>query len=125
MAHAQGHPLDTVWDTLKVAKKEELSLQLHAFFGQLGQIHGKYIGSVDRGLCCHPKFMKIPEQKRGPFETEQQMNEAFAYSSKISDPVKSYKLSNLHSQHKVVFSHGNIRMNHVLVVDGRVQTILD
>lgn len=66
---------------------------------------------------------------QGPFRSEEEFNNAIidAYQSKAPRRrIKSFLTGMLsHNKHQIVFTHGDLRLQNVMVEDGNVSGILD
>lgn len=128
MSYVKGQSLDKVWGTYDDTTKNHITSQLKGYFNQLRQINdGNYIGSAGLGPVTDPILES--HHTKGPFNSEGDFNNAIieAYQSKAPKRHIRGFLAGMLSQkcHKIVFTHGDLRLQNIMVHDGYVSGILD
>ena len=87
-----------------------------------------YIGSVNQGQCLDVLFRPVPNGARGPFESEEVMNEYlinFLYPT--GNHAFKYRLLGLVNteRHDIYFTHGDLVPRNILIKDGHLSSIVD
>jgi hypothetical protein len=128
MSFVEGQSLDKAWETYDSITKNQVTNQLKGYLRELRQIsHRSYIGSVDFGPVTDPILES--HHVKGPFDSEEAFNNAIidAYQSKAPKRQIKNFLAGMLSQkkHQIVFTHGDLRLQNIMVKDGYVSGILD
>ncbi|KAL4961130.1 kinase-like protein [Aspergillus stella-maris] len=122
MSYIDGQSLDKVWDTYDEQTKQRVAGQLKGHIDELRGISSAgYIGSVGSGPVTDPIG--------SPFASEDAFNSALidAYQSQApKSHIKSYLTGLLfQNKHKIVFTHGDLRLANIMVNYGSVTGIVD
>ncbi|KAK2783138.1 hypothetical protein FQN53_009327 [Emmonsiellopsis sp. PD_33] len=128
MSFVEGQTLDTVWESYDGMTKQSVADQLKGYIDELRAIGGgTYIGSVDRGFVMDPVLEY--SKNRGPFDSEEDFNNALidAYEANAKRVhIRTFLTGMLsQNQHQTVFTHGDLRLQNILVKDGKVTGIVD
>ncbi|GCB24331.1 hypothetical protein AAWM_07216 [Aspergillus awamori] len=128
MSFVEGQSLDKTWEAYDSVTKSRVANQLKGYFRELRQIdHSHYIGSVDLGPVTDPILEGYGI--KGPFNSEYDFNNAIidAYQSRAPKRHIKNVLAGMLSQkgHRTVFTHGDLRLQNIMVNNGNVTGILD
>ncbi|KAE8344096.1 hypothetical protein BDV24DRAFT_149046 [Aspergillus arachidicola] len=105
-----------------------IASQLKEYLCQLRQIsHRNYIGSADLGPVTDPILER--RHNKGPFNSEEAFNNAIIEVYQSTAPKRHIKsfLAGMLSQkrHQIVFTHGDLRLQNIMVNNGHVSGIVD
>ncbi|KAI4927819.1 hypothetical protein J4E85_006331 [Alternaria conjuncta] len=147
MEFIEGEDLGKAWDKHTSTEKQAISADLKKHMDELRSLPpANYIGSVDegpvtdnmlewstscRGISSRPyqAFGSVFLTRRaGPFKSIEDFNatiiDAFVTKSKTQIGPYARGMLNAH-KHGIVFTHGDLRPDNVIVKDGRVAAIID
>ncbi|KAJ5436987.1 hypothetical protein N7445_007872 [Penicillium cf. griseofulvum] len=127
MSFVAGETLHTAWDTFGVSAKSHISRQLASYIQEIRDMGNiGYIGSIDHGpVTDHSLSTSID---KGPFDSEQDFNTALINAYQKNAPkrhIRSFLSGMLPQSHRILFTHGDIRPQNVMVKDGNVVAIID
>ncbi|KAI9653050.1 MAG: hypothetical protein M1831_006257 [Alyxoria varia] len=128
MDFVEGQSLDTVWEPYNDSEKNRVSSQLKQHIHDLRNIGCcSYIGSVDHGPVTDSILSNFPH--KGPFDTEEDFNHAMIDAYQATVPrryIKNFLLGMIaQKKHQIVFTHGDLRLQNIMVKDGNIIAILD
>ncbi|KAL4789136.1 kinase-like protein [Aspergillus venezuelensis] len=128
MSFVEGQTLEKAWWTFDEATKQNVADQLKGYLNELRGITSPgYIGSVDFGPVTDQLLENHSD--RGPFDSEQDFDKAIIDAYQKRAPKRHIKsfLSGMLSQnkHRVVFTHGDLRLANIMVHNGSVSGIVD
>ncbi|KAE8351111.1 kinase-like protein [Aspergillus coremiiformis] len=128
MTFVDGQPLDTVWNSYDQPTKTHLALQLKEYIDDLRSMGTpSYIGSLDHGPVLDPILATAKVQ--GPFSSEKDFNETMVktYQSKAPRQHITKFLRGMigHQEHRILFTHGDLGPQNIMVKDGNVTGIID
>ncbi|KAK6813287.1 hypothetical protein RU639_011075 [Aspergillus parasiticus] len=128
MDYVEGQSLDKVWGTYDEITKGYIASQLKEYLCQLRQIsYRNYIGSADLGPVTDPILER--RHNKGPFDSEEAFNNAIIEVYQSTAPKRHIKsfLAGMLSQkrHQIVFTHGDLRLQNIMVNNGHVSGIVD
>lgn len=128
MEFIQGEDLKTSWEKHSLAEKQAISAQLKKYMADLRSLPAPgYIGSVDNGPVTDV-ILEWSTTSKGPFASEEDFNAtiADAFVAKSKGQVGPYIRGMMEScKHGIVFTHGDLRPNNIIVKDGRVTAVID
>ncbi|OJD15262.1 hypothetical protein AJ78_04484 [Emergomyces pasteurianus Ep9510] len=128
MSFVEGQTLDTVWGSYDEATKHHVADQLKECLHDLRNISGgTYIGSIDRGPVTDQ--ILTGSLNKGPFDSEESFNNTLIDVYQANAPKRHVRslLTGMLSQnkHRTVFTHGDLRLQNIMVKSGRITGILD
>ena len=128
MEHIDGALLKDVWDRLSAEDKSTITKELQDYVGQLRRIfvpEGTLIGSVNGGPAIDRR--QFSSAIGGPFRSEQEFNEWQLAQLHPEVPVSGREMyAGVHkSNHRIVFTHGDLAFHNIMVKDGHINAILD
>ncbi|WEW60294.1 hypothetical protein PRK78_005779 [Emydomyces testavorans] len=128
MSFVEGQTLDTVWESYDEATKHRVADQLKECLHDLRNISGgTYIGSVDQGPVTDQILAN--SLNKGPFDSEEAFNNAIIDTYQANAPkrhIRTFLTGMLSlSKHRIVFTHGDLRLQNIMVQDGRITGIVD
>ncbi|KAI4648507.1 uncharacterized protein J4E79_010129 [Alternaria viburni] len=124
----EGEDLGKSWDKHTSTEKQAISADLKKYMDELRSLPpANYIGSVDEGPVID-NMLEWSTSCRGPFKSIEDFNatiiEAFITKSKPQIGPYARGMLNAH-KHGIVFTHGDLRPDNIIVKDGRVAAIID
>ncbi|CAG8948367.1 unnamed protein product [Penicillium salamii] len=127
MSFIAGETLHTAWDSFGVSAKSHISRQIASYIQEIRDIGNVgYIGSIDHGPVTDRSLATTLD--KGPFDSERDFNTALinAYQKNVPKRhIKSFLSGMLSQSHRILFTHGDIRPQNVMVKDGHVVAIID
>ncbi|KAF1831239.1 kinase-like protein [Decorospora gaudefroyi] len=126
MDFVEGDRLDSVWPSMTPEEKSSICRQLREVITTMRSIPAKtgLIGSCSGGEardCRH-----YTEYTGGPFADEATFNSSFYLDFVGTIPIGiRTALSQIRSDHRIVFSHGDLSQHNILVKDGRITGLID
>jgi aminoglycoside phosphotransferase (APT) family kinase protein len=122
--YIEGRNLQECWTQLSREEKQGIAEQMRHILNQLRGLGGNYIDSVNRTPAVD---MRKSAYIGGPFDSESEFNE-FLFRNMISSTPSIYRESIQHTMrvdHNIVFSHGDLNLDNILVENGRIVALLD
>lgn len=127
MNYIAGRPLDEVWDTYTIEQKSSICRQLRDIITTMRSIpHDTgLIGSCLGGLAYDTRL--YAQHSGGPFSDEATFNSLFYFDlvHTASDGIRTALSKQLRTDHRIVFSHGDIAQHNIMVKDGQITALLD
>ena len=129
MSYLPGESLATLLGTMDETTMSVIAHEIKLQVDQLRSLPAEgYIGSVNRGQCLDVLFRPVTDRGRGPFESEEEMNEylvGFLYPT--GNPAFKYRLLGLMNaeRHDIYFTHGDLVPRNILIKDGHLSGIVD
>jgi Phosphotransferase enzyme family len=129
MSYIPGESLAALVPTMDEATMSEIACEIKMEVDKLRSLPPEgYIGSVNRGQCLDVLFRPVANGARGPFESEEAMNEYlinFLYPK--GDPAFKYRMLGLMNakQCDIYFTHGDLAPRNILIKDGHLAGIVD
>ena len=129
MEFIEGDNLDAAWDKYTDAEKESVVSQLHGYMGELRQIKGSFIGSVD-GFWCNDHYFDNNRGAYGPFADEAAFNQGIVKALKEAQPLDWVNFTcdiftEVMDGHEVVMTHNDFDPRNILVRGSQVVALLD
>jgi len=128
MEFIEGEDLGKTWEKYTSDEKEMISKDLKKHMKELRSLPAPgYIGSVHEGPVTDC-ILEWCTTSKGPFKNQDEFNATLAdtYSSKSKGKVGPYIRGMLNARkHGIVFTHGDLRPDNIIVKDGRVAAIID
>lgn len=126
MNYIEGEPLDKVWPTLSSPQKKDIAHQLRRILVAIRSLEpdSATIGSCNGGPVRDCR--RISEYVGGPFADEQSFNE-FVFDLVRTTPtgIRNALKKRLRTNHRVVFSHGDLCQHNIIVKDNQIKGLLD
>lgn len=125
MDFIDGDCLETVWYGMTGEEKKTIAQQLGHMISLLRSAprNGAQIGA------CHGPardFRQYSQYSGGPFPTEAEFNEFLLDLYKVTPvPVKQALRECLDTNHRIVFTHGDLSPRNIIVADGQIQGLID
>ncbi|KAI4930899.1 uncharacterized protein J4E92_004733 [Alternaria infectoria] len=128
MEFIEGEDLRKSWDKRTSTEKQAISADLKKHMDELRSLPpAPYIGSVDEGPVTD-NMLEWSTSCRGPFKNVGDFNTTIidAFIAKSKGQVGPYirGMVNAH-KHGIVFTHGDLRPDNIIVKDGRVAAVID
>ncbi|KAF3025145.1 hypothetical protein E8E14_014714 [Neopestalotiopsis sp. 37M] len=127
MEFIEGVTLEKAWNTLSDEERSNISIQLRDDIEQMRNMDtsGVRIGAVDGGPAIDRHM--INSCQGGPFTCEAEYNDFLldGLHSHCPDAVRRICQSQLRTDHKITFTHGDLHGTNILVRDGCIVALLD
>ncbi|KAI0005244.1 kinase-like protein [Xylariaceae sp. FL0662B] len=127
MEFVEGVTLQEAWGKLSEAERSSISAQLRGYIEQMRDIDtGRArIGAVDGGPAIDAHM--LGRHQGGPFTCEAEWNDFLLEGLHEDTPraIRRMCQSQLRTDHKLVFTHGDLHATNILVSDGRIVALLD
>ncbi|KAJ5457288.1 hypothetical protein N7530_012562 [Penicillium desertorum] len=127
MSYVAGETLYEAWNSFSVSTKSHVSRQLASYVQEIRNMEpAGYIGSIDRGPVTDRCLATSLD--KGPFDSEREFNTAFINNYLKNAPkrhIKSFLSGMLPESHRILFAHGDLRPQNIIVKDGEVAAIVD
>ncbi|KAH6859110.1 phosphotransferase enzyme family protein [Alternaria rosae] len=128
MEFIEGEDLRKSWGKYSAAEKQTISTDLKKHMTELRSLPpANYIGSVDEGPVTD-LMLEWSTSARGPFKSLEEFNativETFIARSKTQAGPYIRGMVDTHT-HGIVFTHGDLRPDNIIVKDGLVAAIID
>ena len=129
MEFVEGESLDTAWEKYTSAEKDSVVLELRGYMDQLRQFKGSFIGSID-GTLCNDQYFCDNLSKSGPFQSEDEFNQAIIMALKKDRPYTFVDWIcdvwlDIMKGHEIVLTHNDFDPRNILVQGAKVVAILD
>lgn len=127
MEYIEGEKLSTAWPQLSPSERSCIGSELRDILRQIRNIVPPpgHIGSVTGGPAVDRR--SLGAVKGGPFSTEKKFNEWQLAQLHEDTPLANRDMyTNAHkTDHRIVFSHGDLGPHNILVRNGHIVAILD
>ncbi|RTE75382.1 hypothetical protein BHE90_010155 [Fusarium euwallaceae] len=127
MEFLEGEKLESAWPKLSVEDRESICSELHEYLGQMRNIPAPkaLIGSVSGGPAVDRR--SLGALKGGPFACEEEFNKWQLEQLRDNTPLLNQDMyAAMHrTDHKIVFSHGDLGFHNIMIRDGHITAILD
>ncbi|KAM0814276.1 hypothetical protein AB5N19_00066 [Seiridium cardinale] len=123
---AKGKPLADVWAEYSESEKESVAKQVAGFVKQWRRMKSHKISSLDGGQCPRPEHI-IANEKPIYFDDESQYRDHVRRELALQgwdDLVQDLVLKLMPANLPFVFTHGNLTLENIFVVNGEVSAIL-
>ncbi|KAF2433942.1 phosphotransferase enzyme family protein [Tothia fuscella] len=124
----EGEDLGKTWGKCTSAEKQKISTDVKTYMTELRSLPAAgYIGSVHNGPVTDV-MLEWSTTSKGPFKSEQDFNATVAdtFVAKSKTQVGPYIRGMLDAhKHEIVFTHGDLRPNNIIVKNGHVTAIVD
>ncbi|KAF2708722.1 kinase-like protein [Pleomassaria siparia CBS 279.74] len=138
MSQLEGQPLADVWSDLTLESKASLVRQLRGYIQEWRRLRGEYYGALGNRPCQDIFFKHLPMREKskisyGPYRTRSEYNAGIKSALQMSRPPGTSdtrdeallrKVGTLEDT-AVVFTHGDLHRDNILVKDGKISGILD
>lgn len=124
LERAEGENLKEIWSGLETPVKKKLSTEIKVHIKQLRALSEAYIGMAGFQPCNDQVFQA---SSQGPFEAEKNMNDEImkgfegAFPGFLGPMIRKM----LRSDHKILFCHGDLKMQSILAKGDKIAGILD
>jgi aminoglycoside phosphotransferase (APT) family kinase protein len=128
MNYIPGVSLDNVWECMSAEDMSVITKELEDYVRQMRQLsapEGVLIGSVTGGPAIDRR--QSGSATGGPFRSETDFNEWQLAQLIPQVPLSSREMyASMHkSDHRVVFTHGDLAFHNIIVSDGHIKAIID
>lgn len=127
MDYVPGKRLDSVWPTMTDEEKDSICQQLRQILTTMRSIvppEKAHIGSCSGGIARDCRSYSVYEG--GPFPDETSFNSFILdLVATVPGPIRTALRQQLGSNHRIVFSHGDIAQHNILVQDNQITGLLD
>lgn len=129
MEFVEGETIEVAWPSMPDQEKKTVLAQLKDFMGQVRQVEGSFIGSVDRSVCNDQLFSNR-EHNYGPYEDEDAFCRGIEQSLRACDAnsftqIAINMVNAIPKSQRIVLTHGDFVPRNILVRDGNVVAIVD
>ncbi|KZF26914.1 kinase-like protein [Xylona heveae TC161] len=121
-----GENLESVWPSMTAEVKDEICQQLREILTTMRSVPwtNGLIGSCSGETAQDCR--QYTDYRGGPFLDEASFNSFyFDLVKTIPDPIRDALSQQLRSDHRIVFSHGDLSQHNILVKDGQITGLLD
>jgi len=124
MEYIKGKTLEELWEDLSNEERLTILSELKGYINQIRNIKGTYIGSVNKKPCID---IRRHSKEGGPFDTEAEFNEFIIsrFHPRINKSLINIIRQTLRTDHKILFTHGDISPRNILIENGHIICILD
>ncbi|KAF1935871.1 kinase-like protein [Clathrospora elynae] len=126
MNFIEGEKLDVVWPGMTAEEKDSICRQLREVLTTMRSIPSEngLIGSCSGGNVRDTR--QYTQYTGGPYKDEATFNSEFYFDLVKTTPVpiRTALFQQIRSDHRIVFSHGDLAQHNILVKDGRI-TLVD
>jgi serine/threonine protein kinase len=128
MEYIQGASLSKAWESLSTEDKSAITKELKDYICQMRQLtppDGVLIGSVTGGPAVDRR--QLGSAAGGPFRSEVEFNEWQLAQLYPKNPLSQREMyTAVHrSDHRIVFTHGDLAFHNIIVNDGHIKAIVD
>lgn len=128
MEYMQGVLLSEVWESMSSVDKSMITEELKDYISQMRQLcapEGVLIGSVTGGPAVDRR--QFGSATGGPFRSEEEFNEWQLAQLYPEIPLSQREMyAAVHrSDHRIVFTHGDLAFHNIIVHEGHIQAIID
>lgn len=127
MEFLEGEKLESAWPDLSNEHRKSICSDLHNYLHQMRNIlpPKAFIGSVSGGPAVDRR--SLGSVKGGPFACEEEFNKWQLGQLRDNTPLLNQEMyTAMHrTDHKIVFSHGDLGFHNIMVRDGHITAILD
>jgi aminoglycoside phosphotransferase (APT) family kinase protein len=126
MDFVDGERLDLVWPNMTTQEKDSICQQLREILTKMRSLPWEtgLIGSCSGGPAKDCRQYSVYSD--GPYKDEATFTKSFYFDLVKSTPalIRS-ALFQLHDNHRIVFSHGDLAQHNILVKDGQIKGLID
>lgn len=127
MEYLDGDNLESVWPDLPNEHRKSICSELRDYLNQMRNISAPtaFIGSVSGGPAVDRR--SLGSVKGGPFTCEEEFNKWQLDQLRDNTPLLNQEMyAAMHrTNHRIMFSHGDLAFHNILVRDGHITAILD
>ena len=128
MEHVEGRTLREAWPSLEPAQRAGILAQLRDYMAQLRSLRGLYVGRLNgEGAIIHG----LSAWSGGPFQTTAELHSWLVHKPSFVEARSAFWhqiTARLGDEFPIVFTHGDISSENIIVRDGRdgrVAALLD
>ena len=127
MEFIDGDMLHSVWETLPPQERSTIAKELGAYVREMRRLQcpeGALIGAINGGPATDRRQRAV---SAGPFASELDFNKWQLEQLRPTTPLYNREMyAALHrTDHRLVFTHGDLGFHNVMVKDGHVAAIID
>jgi aminoglycoside phosphotransferase (APT) family kinase protein len=127
MSFIEGEGLDSVWPRMTVEEKHSICQQLREILTTMRSIPCT-TGSI--GSCSNGKAHDVRQYSSydgGPYADEAAFNTElyFDLGDTVPLPIRTALQKQIRSNHRIVFTHGDLAQHNILVKDGQITGLID
>jgi aminoglycoside phosphotransferase (APT) family kinase protein len=123
----EGQTLEKIWPTLSAEGKRDICRQLREILDTMRKAEppAAHIGSCgDAGTVFDARL--YASRTGGPFTSEAQLNEFILDIWDLTPkPMQDALRKHQRTDHKIVFSHGDLHQGNIMVKDGKITGLID
>ncbi len=126
MDFIEGQTLESIWLSLSVEEKHSICHQLREILDTMRKAEwpSTFIGSCDGGPVLDARLYGI--KKGGPFRNEEELNKFILDIHDLTpQPIRDTLTKHQRTDHRIVFSHGDLHQGNVMVKDGKITGLID
>ncbi|KAL5116988.1 hypothetical protein ACEQ8H_005074 [Pleosporales sp. CAS-2024a] len=127
MDFVQGDRLDRVWPQMTAEERNSICRQLREILARMRSIPCKtgLIGSCSGGKAQDDR--QYSHYSDGPYADEAAFNSSFYLDllESTPTPIRTALCQQVRSDHRIVFTHGDLAQHNILVKDGQITGLLD
>ncbi|KAF2136064.1 uncharacterized protein K452DRAFT_238185, partial [Aplosporella prunicola CBS 121167] len=126
MDYIDGDNLEDVWPTMSPAQKKDIANQLGQILSSMRcrQSETGMIGSCNGGVVRDCRQLDV--YTGGPFPDETSFNKFILdlFNATPTD-IRNALAHHLRSDHRIVFTHGDLTQHNIIVKDNQIRALLD
>lgn len=126
MDYIEGQTLGKIWPTFSTEEKRDICHQLRGILDKMRQAEwpGTSIGSCEGGPVFDSRLCGI--KIGAPCRNEEELNKLILdIYDQTPQPMRETLIKHQRKDHRIVFSHGDLHQNNILVKDGKITALLD
>ena len=120
-----GESLESVWPSMSVEQKKNIAQQLREI---VSTMRSAPQAQFTIGACggSARDCRRYSEYTGGPFETEADFNKFVLDLYRVTPTaIRNALAQSLLTDHRIVFTHGDLTPHNVIVADGRIKALID
>jgi aminoglycoside phosphotransferase len=138
MSHIEGQTLADIWTSLPPKTQASIIQDLRGYIDEWRALRGDYYGALGHQSCQDIFFKHFPMHQKskndyGPYKTRSEYNAGIKSALQMSRPPGTtdkrdeallLRIESLKDP-IIVFTHGDLHRNNILVKDGKTSGVLD
>jgi aminoglycoside phosphotransferase (APT) family kinase protein len=126
MDFVEGQTLESLWPTLSEEEKRDYCRHLREILDTMRKAEwpGTSIGSCGGGPVFDPRLYGV--KIGGPFRNEEDLNKfVLDIHDKTPQPMRDALAKAQRTDHRIVFTHGDLHLDNIMVKDGKITGLID